>query len=145
MRIACDECNAAYELPPERVRPGRAVRCARCGCVWVPVAREDAAPEIQPVAEVVPVRAPEPTVVVAPLAAEPVAVPVMVPDVEVVAPVPEPRTEVAAPASRRGAALGWVLTVAVLAALGWAAVTCRAGVVAAWPPAERGYALLGLR
>jgi hypothetical protein len=51
-----------------------------------------------------------------------------------------------APASPpdRFAILGWVLTIAVLAAAGYAAYVFRAEIVAAWPPALRVYALLGL-
>ncbi len=37
MRIICPTCDAAYELPPDRVRPGRSVRCARCSAQWTPV------------------------------------------------------------------------------------------------------------
>ena len=44
-----------------------------------------------------------------------------------------------------GAVLGWLATVAVLAAIGWAAVTWRTDVIAAWPPSQRVYAALGLR
>ena len=46
MRIACPECSAAYDVPAERVPPGKGVRCARCGGVWTPVALEDAVPPL---------------------------------------------------------------------------------------------------
>ena len=46
MRISCPECNAAYDVPATQLAPGRPARCARCGAVWAPVAREDARPPI---------------------------------------------------------------------------------------------------
>jgi predicted Zn finger-like uncharacterized protein len=44
----------------------------------------------------------------------------------------------------RFALAGWVLTIVVLAAAGYAAYAFRAEIIAAWPPALRVYALLGL-
>ncbi len=38
MRMVCPACSAAYEVPESMLAPGRAVRCARCGNEWVPVA-----------------------------------------------------------------------------------------------------------
>jgi hypothetical protein len=40
--------------------------------------------------------------------------------------------------------VGWLLTIAVLAGAGYAAYAYQAEIVAAWPPALRVYALLGL-
>jgi predicted Zn finger-like uncharacterized protein len=42
MRIACPSCSAAYEVPLERLRPARKVRCSQCGGEWVPVPAEAA-------------------------------------------------------------------------------------------------------
>ena len=36
MQIGCPDCSVRYEVPAETVGFGRAVRCARCGSVWVP-------------------------------------------------------------------------------------------------------------
>ena len=51
MRIACPKCNAAYDVPPAQLAPGRTVRCARCTETWTPVETEDAAPAIATIAE----------------------------------------------------------------------------------------------
>jgi predicted Zn finger-like uncharacterized protein len=45
MRMVCPACSATYEVPESLLTPGRAVRCARCGDEWVPVAPEPPAPE----------------------------------------------------------------------------------------------------
>ena len=73
MRIACLRCNAAYDVPPERVPPGRAVRCARCGESWTPVPMsaamvEDPDPDPEPEVEAVMPAVAEP----APVEQEPV-------------------------------------------------------------------------
>jgi hypothetical protein len=50
---------------------------------------------------------------------------------------------------RKGASalsiFAWVLTLAVLGGAGYAAITWRTQVVAAWPPSERVFAALGLQ
>lgn len=38
MLLACPTCSTAYEVPEERLKPGRKVRCAQCRTQWVPVA-----------------------------------------------------------------------------------------------------------
>jgi hypothetical protein len=40
--------------------------------------------------------------------------------------------------------LAWLLTIAVLAGLGWAAVDRRAAIMKAWPPSIRAYLAIGL-
>ena len=35
MRIACPSCDAEYDVPVSRLKPGKMVRCARCGGEWV--------------------------------------------------------------------------------------------------------------
>ena len=35
MRIACPSCDAEYDVPISRMKPGKMVRCARCGGEWV--------------------------------------------------------------------------------------------------------------
>ena len=151
MRIACPDCGAAYDVPADRVPPGRGVRCAKCGVVWTPVATVDAEPAIVPAPEA-PVRAGQPAV------PEPIPVADLAEPVPFEAPTPvrpafERPIEVApaqasdAPEPVRGRALvtlGWLLSFAVLGALGWLAVTRRADVMHAWPPSERAYALLRL-
>lgn len=36
MKIVCPACAAAYEVPMTLLKPGKAVRCARCAGEWVP-------------------------------------------------------------------------------------------------------------
>lgn len=36
MQIECPACAVRYDVPDEVVRPGRAMRCARCGETWTP-------------------------------------------------------------------------------------------------------------
>ena len=43
MRIACPSCAAEYDVPASHLKPGKLVRCARCGNDWLPVP-EDAPP-----------------------------------------------------------------------------------------------------
>lgn len=139
MRIACPNCDAAYDVPSERLAPGRAVRCARCSELWTPIAA-NAPAAIEAAPEPPPEPWPEPSAPLAP--AEPV-------------PLPEDRPPVR-PAVVTGAATGrslreraplsaaWLLSVAILAGLGWLAVARRAEVMQAWPASERIYAALGL-
>ena len=49
MRIACPSCSAAYDLPEEQLAAGRAVRCARCGAKWTPVAQAQPALAATPI------------------------------------------------------------------------------------------------
>ena len=39
---------------------------------------------------------------------------------------------------------GWIVSVAAVLGLGWAAVTFRHDIMHAWPPSERLYSTLGL-
>ena len=137
MRITCPACASVYDVPDSRIVPGRAVRCARCGTDWVPQVEAvlvlDPVPavalDVTPVAERIVEEPPAPV----PIAAE---VPVETP----AAPVsPPPRR------SRRGVlAVAWVASFAVLGAAGASVVHWRAGIMQAWPPSERLYAVLGL-
>ena len=167
MRIACLRCNAAYDVPPERVPAGRAVRCARCGESWTPVPMPAAVvedPEPEPEVEAVMPAVAEPAPVeqepiqayLAPNVIERTGISMMsggIPDARVAedAPVSSP-----APGSadgrkrepgRAGAALlamAWLATVLLLVGLGWAVVVRRADIMQTWPPSQRAYAALGL-
>ena len=58
---------------------------------------------------------------------------------------PPPRDDEIEPAPRRsGALLAWLVSLALLALLVWAAFTFRGTVIGAWPPSARLYAALGL-
>jgi predicted Zn finger-like uncharacterized protein len=123
MRVTCPTCQAAYEVPDEKLAAGKRLRCARCGKEWHPPA---AAPP--PVAEVV----------------KPVAPPY---PLERPARVGPERKPAAAVHARAGTGLwaAWILTLAVLGAGTWGAYKYRAQVMQAWPPSQRAYAAIGLQ
>lgn len=155
MRIACPECNAAYDVPGANLAPGRGVRCIRCSAVWVPVANTDATPLIQPQPE--PAPRPTPATVEATAAAPPPEPPPAEP------PPPEcPTSSPPSPATARvlvmkahvqrravpalaglPVLIGWLVTVLVLAELAYIVVAYPGPIIRAWPPAERAYAWFG--
>ncbi len=153
MRIVCPSCSAAFEVPKTRLAPGQAVRCARCGTGWTPlaapepakvaqsgvaqstVAQSEVAQSEQSPERPLPSRNPEPVILTksAVLAA--------------------PRRTLLAPLLNRlnltlmaepALVAGWTVSIAVLLALVWAAVIWRSDVMHAWPPSERLYTTLGL-
>ena len=153
MRIVCPSCSAAFEVPKTRLAPGQAVRCARCGTDWTPlaapepakvaqsgvaqstVAQSEVAQSEQSPERPLPSRNPEPVILTksAVLAA--------------------PRRTLLAPLLNRlnltlmaepALVAGWTVSIAVLLALVWAAVIWRSDVMHAWPPSERLYTTLGL-
>lgn len=118
------------------------MRCAKCGKVWEPVAKVDAARPV-PVEET-----PTPAPRLPPTLPEPV-VASTIPPLDQPESVPEAAPAPATPTrpARRGnvlVALAWVASLAVLGAAGYVAVTYRAAVMQAWPPSIRAYAALGL-
>jgi predicted Zn finger-like uncharacterized protein len=128
MIVTCPACRTRYLVPePELAQPGgRTVRCATCGHSW---RQEPAAAERPP---------PEPHATLVPPPPEPV--PEIIP-----APAPDPPIAPVAPRRRHpGIAFGSlaVLVLIVLAIL--ALVVGRFWVAAAWPPAGRLFAAIGL-
>ena len=123
MRITCPRCSANYEVPPARLRPGKLVRCARCGGDWLPEADTGADADAEPK-------------VPAEHHSE---------DVETGAPVPPPPVSAmdrlaASPASvapRASLLAAWILTFVVLAASVAATVGWRDAVIRTWPPSSR--------
>lgn len=150
MRLACPACQAIYEVPEALVRPGVALRCARCANDWVPVAApppQAALPAPPEVPQLAAPDAPSETfedVPAAPQRPAPAPFPRLratrpePPDIDVITPDPDPP-------SRTPVLVGWALSVAILAGAGWAAVEWRQTVMEAWPPSARAYAALGLR
>ena len=133
MLISCPACAAAYEVPDHLLSgAGQALRCARCLHEWVGVT---------PPPVVVTMSAPVPAFVPGSLhAAYPEMPPPGVPLEQLLAELPRP------PRRRTLALAGaWTLSVVVLVLLGFGAVRWRGEVMAAWPPSERAYALVGLR
>lgn len=152
MRIQCPACDATYDLPEGAVKAGRPVRCARCATEWMPVPAP--VPELAPGP---PPSAPEPPRMTPPPPEEPPPEPPPPEPPLPEPPLPEPPLpepprpdlrERLAPLGRmsadRAVLAGWVLSLAVLILLGWAAVAWRADVMRAWPPSERAYAAFGL-
>lgn len=136
MLIACPQCSATYDLPPERLPPGREVRCARCITLWTPVPLEPVPVEpltLAPLESLADVRgdtAAQPQPAFAFTASLPAEILAAAPALPV-----------------RGGWLlpvAWCLTVAIVAGLGWLAVDRRADVMRAWPASERAYVALGL-
>jgi predicted Zn finger-like uncharacterized protein len=127
MQIACPGCAATYEVPASRLKPGQAVRCARCNQTWKP----------EPVAEAPP--PPEPP---APAAPEPE------PEPQPTSPFADAMQRLAAspavPARRRaGLAVAWVASILLLILAGIGAVLWREPIMRIWPPSGRILAWLG--
>jgi predicted Zn finger-like uncharacterized protein len=127
MQIVCPSCSAAYEVPASRLRPGKLVRCARCGKDWLPD------PEIEDAA--VGLDAAEP-----PVADAVSEGPAPLPDVTAM------DRLAASPASRpwRTSLIGaWLVTFIVLAGAVAAVVSWRDTVIRVWPPGGRLLAAIG--
>ena len=117
MRIVCPKCAAAYEVPADRLKQGRTVRCARCNEQWAAVQNIEhtSAPADAP-----PAQTPEPAA----------ALPAFTAMDRLAAANRQPRRSVALAAA-------WVLTFGVLIAGAAAAIAWRADIVRAWPPSAR--------
>jgi predicted Zn finger-like uncharacterized protein len=129
MRITCPSCSTAYDVPDSLMTAGRAVRCARCGGEWAPVAVAVAAPEPEPeAAEPPPVAAtPPPVATPRPSAMERLA------------------AHAAWPQPSNQLRLAWVGSLVVLLLAIGAAYVWRGQIVAEWPPSARAYAVFGLQ
>lgn len=174
MRIACPGCAAEYDVPDALLAAGaRPLRCARCGTefraelppaapfVPDPVPAEPAPPprpEPEPVAAAPERRAPPPE-----MPERGAAQATLAPEAEPPAPEeaprplpsrprqhvpihpPLPRREEQEATAERGAALaGWIGSLILLLTAVWLAYAWRAEIIAAWPPAARLFAALGL-
>jgi predicted Zn finger-like uncharacterized protein len=151
MILTCPQCETRYQADATKfAAPGRKVRCAKCGHVWLQeapapdIAFEDVttpepvvAPAPQPIAPPQAIAEPEPQrAVFAP--AESVAVPAAVPVIEKRKAAPS-RTP-----QKIGMAAGWVGLVAVILVIGWSALTYRQQIATVWPQASSLYAALGM-
>ncbi len=149
MRIACPSCAAEYEVPEAALAAGpRLLRCARCGHSF-----EAAAPTPQPEPEPEPAPEPPPPPepprtragpsTLRPDRAPPPDSPASPPP----APEPPPRERLVEPPPeppRGPLMLAWLVSLAVLAGIGWALWRYREAVMDAFPPAARLYALFGV-
>jgi predicted Zn finger-like uncharacterized protein len=149
MRIVCPSCDATYDVPDAMLAGGaRKVRCVRCGNEWVPTAVTVAPLAFEEPQAETPAYRPPPSPEPPPL--EPLArveprLHPLRPRHDTAREMTEPVLE-EAPPPRAGAAamVAWGVSLAVLLALGVAAVQWRAELMAAWPPSERLFAALGL-
>ncbi len=147
MRVVCPSCDAAYDVPERLLgQAPRRLRCKRCGHEWLldPTAGTPSGIDIS-------TSTPTDLGFAAPAAPADMerAVPLTLrrDDAErralhaaFAAPrTPEPK--------RRGnaAVVGWALTAIVLAGAVYLAITRRDAIMAAWPPSQRVYAILGVR
>jgi predicted Zn finger-like uncharacterized protein len=137
MRIACPACGAAYEVPDRLIGAGRLLRCAKCGHEWLvrPAQTQEPAGTAPPVAAPPPGPArdlppPHPASRRPPQVIEP--------------PLPQFGDAVPQPPRKTGLWLGWILSILVLLLLAASVLMFRAEIIAAWPPAARFYAALGL-
>lgn len=131
MRAACPSCGAVYDIPEQRLAPAvRRLRCARCAYEWTIGARPSASPvppPPEPPAPPVPLPVPPAPPAAEPLAARPSPFP----------PYEEPRE------FAWGALAAWLVSLAVLVGLVFAAVWFRAEIMQAWPPSQRLFGLFG--
>lgn len=138
MRIVCPSCAAAYDVPSAALAPGRAVRCARCGTEWAPLAAEVPAlpsgPERPLEIPAIPVPGAAAGDAIEPR--EPLGAAELEQPAEDAA--ARPRWDNIAPVA------AWIASLVLLIALAGAAYAWRAPIMAAWPPSERLYAALGL-
>jgi predicted Zn finger-like uncharacterized protein len=139
MILTCPQCDTRYQADGSKFpAAGRNVRCAKCGHVWHQLGPE---PEPDPEAELFveeppsPAAAPPPEPAPSPIAAQP-RVAAFAPVAETAA-VEAPEPAVARSTRVWGGpaavAAGWVLLVALILVIGWAAVSFRDN-VATWVP-----------
>ncbi len=163
MRIACPTCAAAYEVPDAVLAAGpRLLRCARCSTEFPAALREaEVRPEPAAPSEPAPDPIPEPPAEPPPQDASPApdpAPPAAEPPPELAVaprdrPPPtrgpsasspiEPLVSPAAP-GQRALAAAWIASVGAIGAGLFALLHWQAEIAAAWPPAARLYAALGL-
>lgn len=130
VRIVCPSCAAAYDVAEAALAPGRAVRCARCGVEWAPVAA---------------VEQPDPPIAVPPAPSDPIQDESAHPASPGGTAEPVARNRMALPAPPDTKLLAaWLASVLLLLLLAWGAYAGRASIMAAWPPSERLYRALGV-
>jgi predicted Zn finger-like uncharacterized protein len=127
MQIVCPACAAAYEVPMTLLKPGKAVRCARCAGEWVP---SPATPDVSMDAPAQAASASVPAPEFVPEAARPSRRP----------PTPGPLPT----RPNRALRIAWAASVVVVLLLGWVAYAERTMIMQTWPPSIRLYAALGL-
>jgi predicted Zn finger-like uncharacterized protein len=142
MRIACPSCGAEYDVPDRLLAGGgRSLRCSRCGADFaLPAAADETAVLPAALRVAAPAPLPEPEAVPTPTPVAPAAAPAAVLP-------PAPAAPERAPvAGEDDAALrrAWAASVALVLGAAIGLVILREPVMAAWPPARRLFAALGL-
>lgn len=140
MQIACPDCAARYEVPDDKLRPGRPARCAQCHRTWVPLPlQEQTGSGDEPTGEAPGPARPFGRRTEAPPALELPGVPVggSFAAADPLAPLRRRR-------SGLGLKLAWAATAIILAAAIGAGFRFRIPIEAYWPPSARLYHLLGL-
>jgi predicted Zn finger-like uncharacterized protein len=135
MILTCPQCATRYQVDGANFpAAGRSVRCAKCGHVWHQIGPE---PEPDPDAEIV---AHDPTPAAGPASMAAASADMSTPSsIRAMAPAavtvePETRSVPSSVWVRRGViAGGWLMLVALIIVVGWAAVVFR-DAVAAWLP-----------
>jgi predicted Zn finger-like uncharacterized protein len=128
MRIACPSCAATYEVPESRLKPGKMVRCARCGGEWLPARDGGQAGGARGPAGHSEERAAEPE---AERGAEPAVIQPMMTAMHRLA------GYAPSPSRSRGLIGAWVLTVVILAAAVSTIIIWRQEFISIWPPSGR--------
>jgi predicted Zn finger-like uncharacterized protein len=152
MILTCPQCATRYQADAAKFpAAGRSVRCAKCGNVWHQIGPEpqpDPDAEIfvqepEPPAPVVRAPDPEPPAIIAPAPRVAAFAPsaAAAPAVEIEA---APRAPSRPWAGRAAVAGGWVLLVAVILVIGWAAISFRDNVATWLPQTSSLYAAAGL-
>jgi predicted Zn finger-like uncharacterized protein len=126
MRIVCPSCSAAYDVPEARLRPGRVVRCTRCGKEWAPVPKKDELHFPEPAGGHELRRQPPPMPPSGPTAMDRLA--------------SQPRL----PADGTWLRIAWLSSIAVVLGLVLVFILLREPIMHAWPASERLYSALGL-
>ena len=131
MQIVCPACDAAYEVPMTLLKPGQAVRCARCAREWVPSPTSPEQPsDLQPEPASADASAPE-------LSPEAVRRTRR-------APRRSPMAQPVAPRPSVMLRLAWAASIIAALLLLWGAYAQRTTIMQLWPPSIRLYAALGL-
>ncbi len=132
MILTCPACTTRYQADEAKFPPlGRQVRCAKCGHVW-----HQAGPAAAPESEITPAQGPSP-------AAEP-----SVSRTRAFAPpisVPEEQGEPLARGAMLAVVAGWIGLIALIAAIGYAAMRYRQEIAVIWPQSAGVYSAMGIK
>ena len=147
MILTCPSCSTRYQADSTRfARPGRNVRCAKCGHVWFQTA-PDVEPEPEPVLEPVLVPPPPEPVQSEPAPSMATTLGGVVQPLPSQAEAPPVRKRPRRPASKTSImadAIAWAALIFLAVTIGWAAVQYRQTIAELWPGVVPLYEVLGL-